>query len=268
MRRRRRRMKRRPMRKMRYRRKVARMSMRPEVKHVDVVAVDVPISIGDPAAPQDSMILGAGSGNKLVTDILSTIIQGVMASQRVGAQIFVKSINTRMVCRWCPNSTYLAASYGQSIPGSGSIGVRLVWANNGELTNSVNFFASLPTSAARWSADLKRVDRRKYTVWSDKTYRRSIGSDGATSLGTVANANTLLGVFMPAITINHTLKVNKRIIYNSGSTSPKDSECIFTLNAFAVPSNLGNISTGTVNNELMKQVYCANFNIRVYYTDV
>lgn len=252
------------------RRMTAAMS-RPEVKHLDIAAIDIPVSICDPTGsqPDASLSLTSGSGNKLLIDIFQYIEQGVQSRQRVGQQIFVKSINLRMNFRYCPNSFYVNTTYGGYIPGSGALGLRVVWADNREaLTVSTpDFFSDIPPGAAYWSAVMKRLNRRKLNVWSDKFFKRSIGSDGATSVGAIPNFKNNMPQFIPAMDINYTIPVNKRIVYDD--TVPKDEKMVYTMNVFACPPNCVNlVSTVPANSELMKQFYCVNYNVRIYYTDV
>jgi len=122
--------KRRMTRRMKYKRRSYRNSLKPEVKHIDITASDLPMSICDTSDPTVAMGTLGGQGNKAVSDIFSYISLGTGSSNRIGSTIFVKSMQIQFNARYCPNATFLALSQSKAIPGPGIMQVRCVWADN------------------------------------------------------------------------------------------------------------------------------------------
>lgn len=255
-------------RRIRYKRRAYRASLKPEVKHIDITANELPMSVCD--ITDSTGVLGTlgGSGNKAIDDIFSYISQGTGSSNRIGSTIFVKSMQIQFHAHYCPNATFLATTGGASVPGPAIMQVRCVWADNnqGFTADSEGFFIA-PSSGLYWGADIKRLNRRIYQFWHDRTFTSRNANNMGWPFGADSTVYTNANQLLPAMSFKYTVPVNKRIIYTQESL-PKDDTMRYTLNVFACPPVATNMPTTAKFNELRKQLYCYSYQIRIYYTDV
>lgn len=241
----------------------------PEVKYVDLHTYNIPMSIVDRNNPETCLGTISGQGNKGVSNAFGFIQQGAGPGQRVGSTIFVKSMNLVLTAKYCPNAAYRGTTDGEVIPTNAVMQVRVIWADNSQSVNvdTPRFWALGIPSTSGISAGLKRVNRREYQVWSDKTY-----VSRPFSMNSINLAQPLVNFqqSVPSLRFSQTILVNKRIVFNTATViqDPKDDTMCYTLNVFPTAPAFDMMSNDTKHDYLRQQAYCYSYNLRIYYTDV
>lgn len=180
----------------------------------------------------------------LTTDLLSNIVPGTAANQRIGSKIFVKKIQMLHTVYLCPLGNSAQINHATVRYVIGSFG----WQQSAGTPFS-DFFDAPVNVTINGS-----MNRRKYMINKDKTYVIASGWPAPNDAAGLLNT----GQGMTKV-IRHTLNLNRSITYMPGSNQVKDERNSINLACFGY---LAGQPAGTET-----RCACQATRYRVWYTD-
>lgn len=222
----------------RYRR--YRSATRPEVKMLQVASKCNSLKLHVGATASATLY----PGQNISGGMFSYIVPGTGVDQRIGNNVFVKSVMLRGMSFGCPlDGTYNVGNYLIRI---------IAWTGlNTAASTITKFFASESENNFYLPLNRKKIEK----VYVDKVF--TVRSNGYTTANTTQD-RTLGGVHY----FNIKIPINRRITYIQGGNETKHETDVFNYAILVGTPGMCNASNDA------RQIACVSMNSTVYFTDV